>query len=215
MAEARFRVLRHGKSARRYLHIHGNEATAREVLRQHMKTAKGTAHLVINEQRNVPILGGQLDPNRMFSREGAGKNLRLLNANWSEAQITKALDLLDRDRARFVRAIAPPPGGLLLCLHNNGPGYSVLDEAPISDRTSLRNVDHPREFMLCTDARDYDLLSQSPFNVVLQEKAPPDDDGSLSRFAAKAPFRYMNIEVPHGNAAAQRAMLEWTERRLA
>ena len=214
IAEVRFRVLRHGKSARRYLHIHGNEATAREVLRNHLKIAKGTAHLVANEQRNVPLLGGQLDPNRMFSREGAGKNLHLLNASWSEDQIQKALALLDRDRARFVHAIAPPPGGLLICLHNNGPGYSVLDEAPISDRTSLRNEEHPREFMLCTDPRDYDVLSGSPFNVVLQEKAPPDDDGSLSRFAAKTPFRYMNIEAPHGNAAAQRAMLEWAERNV-
>jgi hypothetical protein len=150
----------------------------------------------------------------MFSRVGAEKNLRAQNSGADEAQLRRALDLLDKDRPAFVRAIRPRDGGLLICLHNNGPGYSVNDEVPISDKTSLKNPDNPREFMLCTDPRDFDRLSQSPFNVVLQEKAPPEDDGSLSRLAAKEKFRYMNIEVPHGNAAQQRAMLEWAEANL-
>ncbi len=199
---------------RRYLHIHGNENTAREVLMEHMQHAPGTAHLVRSTERNVPILGGQIDPNRMFSRVGAEKNLRTLNPKWTEPQINAALNLLDRDRPNFIRAIQPPLAGLLICLHNNGPGYSVEDEVSISDKTALNNPTHPREFMLCTDARDFDVLRRSPYNVVLQEKAPPEDDGSLSRLAAKSRFRYMNIESPHGNAAEQRAILAWAEKNL-
>jgi hypothetical protein len=214
IASVRFRIIRHGTSQRRYLHIHGNERTAREILLAHMKSAHGLANLVEGEERNVAILGGKLDPNRMFSRVGAEKNLKSLNAGWDAGRLSHALDLLDRDRERFVKRIEPPKGGLLICLHNNGPGYSVNDEAPISDQTALNNAGHPHEFMLCTDPRDFEILRNSPFNVALQEKAPPEDDGSLSRLAARRKFRYMNIEAAHGNAEAQRAMLGWAEQRL-
>jgi hypothetical protein len=215
IAGVKFKIVRgHGKSLRRYLHIHGNERTAREVLLEHMKTMPGMAHLVQSDERYVPILGGKIDPNRMFSRVGAEKNLKSQNPGWDDAQMRRALDLLDKDRSAFVRAIEPPKGGILICLHNNGPGYSVKDEVPISDLTSLANPDHPREFMLCTDPRDFEVLRKSPFNVVLQEKAPPEDDGSLSRLAARMKFRYMNIESPHGNADAQRAMLAWAEKNI-
>jgi hypothetical protein len=61
---------------------------------------------------------------------------------------------------------------------------------------------------------DFDLLSKSGFNVVLQNVAPPDDDGSLSRLAAVRKIRYVNIEAAHGNVDGQRAMLDWVERVL-
>ncbi len=212
--DARFRILSRGKSPRRYLHIHGDETTAREVLLAHMRSGQGVAFLVRSEWRTVPLRGGRVDPNRIFSRAGAAASLRKLNPDWSAARIGQALDALDRDRPRFLKAIRPPAGGLLIALHNNGPGYSVKDEAPISDRVSLKNPDQPREFLLCTDPRDFDILATFRWNVVLQNKAPQEDDGSLSRLAAREGFRYINIETPRGAFERQQVIFGLVDQEL-
>ena len=46
---------------------------------------------------------------------------------------------------------------------------------------------------------------------MLQKKAPPADDGSLSRLAATRGVRYVNIEVALGQSARQKEMLDWLE----
>jgi hypothetical protein len=155
-----------------------------------------------------------LDPNRMFSQVGAEKNSRLQNPQWDNSRIEQALQRIDRDRDRFLSRVLPSQGGLLVALHNNGPGYSVNDETSISDAVSLKDAAHPDEFMLCTSSEDFDTRSQSPYNVLLQQKAPPDDDGSLSRLCAARGIRYVNIEAAHGNRHEQAAMLQWLERTV-
>jgi hypothetical protein len=50
--------------------------------------------------------------------------------------------------------------------------------------------------------------------VVLQNSAPPDDDGSLSRLAGKQGVRYCNLEVALGKEAIQREMLDWLVRTI-
>jgi hypothetical protein len=72
--------------------------------------------------------------------------------------------------------------------------------------------EQPRLFALCTDLRDYEQLAAGSFNVVLQNVAPKEDDGSLSRLAAVRRVRYVNIEAPLGAAAEQRRVLEFVER---
>jgi hypothetical protein len=214
LAGARFRIVRHRRSRNRYLRIHGDEETAREALIDHMRSARGTAFIVESHTRNVPILGGEIDPNRMFSRVGAEASLKRLNPNWTGPQIERSLDLLDRHREALLRAILPPPGGRLVALHNNARGYSVQDEIPISDRVSLSEPAQPHAFFLCTDARDYAVLAQSPYNVVLQQKPATEDDGSLSRLAAARHVRYVNLEVALGDLDRQRKMLQWLEAHL-
>ena len=110
IAGARFRIVRsklkHKPSRRRYLLIHGDERTAREVLLQHMRTHSGVAFVTESQTRNVPIASGQIDPNRMFSRRGAEASLRSLNPDWTAGQMGAALDLLDGERERFLDALA-------------------------------------------------------------------------------------------------------------
>lgn len=118
----------------------------------------------------------------MFSRVGAEKNLRSLNQGWTDAQVSATLNVLDKDRGRFLALVLPKDGNLLVAPHNNGPGYSVNGEVPISDAVSLNNAEHPHEFMLCTMRSDFERLSKSQFNVVPRNTAPNEDDGSLSRF---------------------------------
>jgi hypothetical protein len=211
LAGARFRIHRNGRSSRRYLVIHGNEETARAVLTRHMEAHEGIAYIVESRARNVAIESGQIDPNRMFSRAGAEANLKRLNPDWPPGRIQAALSVLDRGRERLVRALLPPAGGRLVALHNNSGGYSVKDEVPIGDETSVREPSNPHAFYLCTDPGDFRVLSESGYNVVLQRKAPKVDDGSLSRLAAARGARYINIEVALGHASRQKEMLDWLE----
>lgn len=215
LADASFREIRHGDDLRHYIWIHGDERAAHDVLRKHIRTAQGRAFLVENHVRNVALDGGQLDPNRMFSRIGAERNLKSLNPGWSSSQISQALDRLDRDRDKFLSRILPTgKDGLLIALHNNGPNYSVKDEVGISDSAALNDPEHPDEFMLCTMRSDFEKLAKGPYNVLLQNTAPPDDDGSLSRLCAVRGIRYVNIEAAHGNVTGQEKILEWLEGKL-
>src|SRR5271167_4507845 len=71
-----FRVIRYApvapaKSHRRYLVIHGDEDTARDVLTSYMYDHDGVAFIVTGKTREVTIEGVKIDPNRMFSRVGA------------------------------------------------------------------------------------------------------------------------------------------------
>ena len=209
LAGARFRILRNGRSQRRYLRIHGNEETARRVLERHMETHEGIAYVIESRTRVVAVESLRLDPNRMFSREGAEANLKALNPGAAAEQVRRALGVLDRGREKLVRALTPPKGGVTIALHNNSSGYSVAAEVPISDRSSLRQPGIPHAFFLCTDPRDFEVLKTSPYNVVLQQHGP--EDGSLSRLAAARGFRYVNLEVAAGEAERQWEMLNWLE----
>ncbi|MBZ5725956.1 MAG: hypothetical protein LAP87_13270 [Acidobacteriia bacterium] len=213
LAGARFRIVRNGRSKRRYLLIHGDEETARGLLLRHMQAHDGTAILIESHTRNVPIEGGQIDPNRMFSRAGAEISLKALNPDWGPERIVRALDLLDRGRPRLLAALFPPAGGLLVALHNNTDEYSVANEEPLSEAGSLRDREHPHAFFLCTDAGDFKILSDSPYNVVLQQHVQ-EDDGSLSRLAAARGVRYVNLESRMGNRDRQEDMLAWLEWHL-
>jgi hypothetical protein len=214
MAGISFRIVRRGGSPHRYLHVHGNETTARDVLMEQVNAHGGTALLIESDTRTVPLRGGHIDPNRMFSREGAERSLRTLNPKWPEAQIANGALALERDRHKFLHAIRPPKGGRIVALHNNSNGYSVESEVAISDRTSLNDAKNPHEFFLATDASDYEKLLASPFNVVLQNTAPRDDDGSLSRLAARLGIRYVNLECGLGKIERQRELLGWLEKNL-
>lgn len=214
LAGARFRILRHGRSRRRYLVIHGNEETARQVLLEHIRAHPGIAFVIETHTRNIPVEGGEVDPNRMFSRAGAEASLRSLNPGWTAPQIARALRVLDAGRERLVRAFFPPDRGLLIALHNNSTQYSVTEEVPQSNAVSLNEADNPHAFFLATDAGDFRKLSASPYNAVLQDHPSGPDDGSLSRLAARRNVRYVNLEVAIGQLERQRVMLEWADRNL-
>jgi len=174
-----------------------------------MRTNEGIAYVIESKTRNVSVEGLQIDPNRMFSREGAEASLQRLNAGADQAAVRRALDTLDRGRERLVRALTPPKGGLTFALHNNSESYSVRNEVSISDKSSLKETGDPHAFFLCTDPADFEILSKSPYNAVLQQHPPPPDDGSLSRLAAKRGFRYINLEVAAGQADRQTEMAWW------
>lgn len=205
------------KGNRRYLHVHGDETTAREVLTSHMGPSgkgKGIAYLVENSTRLVPFRGGRLDPNRMFSNEGAESNLAALNPDWRTHQVLNGVTYLGHHRHELINRLIPPPGGLIIALHNNQRGYSVQTEVPISDAVALNDPDHPNDFGLVTDPADFAILRNGKYNVVLQAQPGGAEDGSFSRLAVRMGIRYVNLEAAIGNLDKQTAMLNWVEEAL-
>ena len=206
LAGVQFQVLRHGTSSRRYLLIHGNEYTAREALRSYLRTHSGVALLVVGTERFVKWDGATLDPNRLFSREGTERNLRLLNGSRIVTVLPQILDRLDAQRQELVSAITPQPGGLIVAPHNTSQ-HSIRDEIPLSNSYEMSDPRDPYSFYLCSDPNDYRLLSTSGFNAVLQNQPHGDDDGSLSRLAARLGIRYVNIETPLDQFTKQTNMI--------
>lgn len=204
-----FRILRYGRSPRRYLVIHGDEDTARDVLASYMFDHEGTGYIVTGSMREVEIQGAKIDPNRLFSREGAERSLRALNSGMDPEKVIAILNFLDHGRNRLLRRIVPKKGSRLFALHNNR-NYSIQDEIAASDQVSVPQPQLPRDFFLCTNPRDFEILKQSPFNVVLQSKPDPDD-GSLSRLAARIGFRYINLECAIGDYEGQQERLRWLD----
>lgn len=213
LSGVRVHVLRHGRSPKRYLVIHGDETTAKAALTAHLATHPGIGYVVTSETRIVEVKGLQIDPNRMWSRAGAEESLRGLNGGAADARIEAVLKELDRHRPAALRRLTPEAGSRMFALHNNAHGYSMTEELPVSDKTSTPEPEMPHHFFLCTDPADFEKLRQSPYNVVLQTQAEPDD-GSLSRLSARRKFRYINLECAIGDYNGQMERMEWLETHL-
>ena len=67
---------------------------------------------------------------------------------------------------------------------------------------------------ICTNRDDYNILSKSAYNVVLQETDPEEDNGSLSWFANRKGVRFINIETRLGYLSIQTKMLQYIEDHL-
>ena len=172
--------------------------------------------MINNIEREVVVNGFLLDPNRIFTNDGAKRNIIKLNNNVSKLELNKTLELISNDREAFFESISPPDGGLLIALHNNIRNYSIKNEIPLSTEVSLKNNNHPdhHNFFICTNREDYNLLKKSPFNVVLQDKIIENDDGSLSWYALKKNVRFINIETRLGYLTTQSKMLKYVNENL-
>ena len=216
IAGIQFKVIKNGESNRRFIWIHGDEKTAAMLLKRHLKDNYGTAFLIENNKREVYINGYMMDPNRIFSKAGVEKNLIKFNGNISKTAVDQMVNLIANDKEKFFDRITPPNGGLLIALHNNLNAYSIDDEIPFSTEISLKNSEHPHHhnFFICTNRDDYNILSKSAYNVVLQETDPEEDNGSLSWFANRKGVRFINIETRLGYLSIQTKMLQYIEDHL-
>lgn len=214
MLQTRFDTVRNGRSHLRLLHIHGDETPSREAMVTFVREAGGVAFAIDNSERTIPGESGRLDPNRMFSRDGAERNLWRLNPRSPAASVMNDLLRLDKDRPKFIRQLLPPRGGLLIAMHNNSRGYSMETEIPISDKVAKNDASGIHQFMLATNEADYEVLAKSTYNVVLQKTLRGEEDGSLSRLCTRLGVRYVNIEAAMEEGARQLDMLRWTAANL-
>ena len=183
-------------------------------LEYHIKKYQGIAFFIDSETREIPFQSTIIDPNRIFSRKGSYHALRKFKPDWPPGSLKRALDILDGEREEFLNALMPSESGYLISLHNNFRGYNVYKEKNKSQKVSIKKTENPRDFIICTDANDYERLSSGPFNVVLQNKLPEKDDGSLSWEALRRNVRYLNVETRLGYLSKQKKMLKFIEEVL-
>ena len=88
---------------------------------------------------------------------------------------------------------------------------SVLGHATDS---SVKSDQSRRDFYICTNESDYEVLSKSPYNAVLLKNGSEEYDGSLSSLMAKKEHRFVNVEVRLGWLSQQRKMLKYIEAYL-
>ena len=213
-AGIKYTLKKNGTSSNRYILLHGDEKTAKMALESHIKEYEGIAFFIENEKREIPFKTTIIDPNRIFSRNGSYHALRKFQPEWQPGELKKALDEIDNEREVFLNVLMPPNGGILIALHNNFRGYNVKSEINNSQRVSIKKNQNPRDFIICTDENDFDIISRGPFNVVLQNKHPEFDDGSLSWEALRRNVRYVNLETRLGYLTQQKKMLKYIERVL-
>ena len=209
-----FEMITNGFANKSYIHIHGDEETARMLLKDHIKTKKGRAFFIKSIDREVPLGPTKVDPNRIFSRSGSEKALKKFKPKWNQNKLDRLLDRLDQARKMFLINIFPSKGGLLIALHNNFRGYNVNMELDNSQLFSIKEDQNPRDFILCTSLEDYKKLENGPYNIVLQNKFNKNNNGSLSWAAMHHGVRYINIESRLGWLSQQRKMLYFVEDML-
>ena len=90
----------------------------------------------------------------------------------------------------------------------------MKDELTNSQLHSIKKDKNPRDFIICTDLKDYQKLKKGPYNVVLQNIIDEDNNGSLSWPALENGVRYVNIETRLGWLSQQRKMLKFVESSL-
>ena len=207
-------MLKIGNSNNRYIWLHGDEQTANLAIRHHVRYYGGTAFLVKSDEREVPYLDTKIDPNRVFSRKGSFKAIKKFKPEWAPGTLKLALDDLDQDRNKFLSTIFPDSNGVLIAVHNNFRGYNIKSELGRSTKVSLNPKENPRDFIICTDSDDFAKLSVGTYNVVLQNRPPEKDDGSLSWAAFRNGVRYVNVETRLGWLTKQKKMLEFVEKSL-
>ena len=209
-SEIRVRIAEYGNGPS-FVLLHSNETTAQRVGENYAARCGGRyIALVNNNKRNVSfILDGVryiFDPNRIFSEKGIAATLSQHGPYSFEAHKEVRL-LADTLLLEMVRS------NLVIALHNNtdgGYGVSTYDtggaesiNAQAVHMETSRDVDN---FFLVTESGHYDILRARGQNVVLQARHP-FDDGSLSAFAARRGWAYVNIEVQHGQHAIQDLMV--------
>jgi hypothetical protein len=209
-----FKIVKNGSSSNRYIWLHGDEKTAEMALNSHIKDYQGIAFFIKNEHREIPYKSTIIDPNRLFSRRGSYRALKKFKLNWDPDTLKKALDEIEKEKDLFLREIMPLKNGVLISVHNNFRGYNVKSEFKNSQKVSIKENQNLRDFILCTNEVDFMKLEKGPYNIVLQNQIPDEDDGSLSWALLKNNVRYINVETRLGYLTQQKKILSYIEKKL-
>jgi hypothetical protein len=150
-----------------------------------------------------------VDPNRIFTPEGARRTLGKLSRRTPEAE--QAVERFARE-LRSIYAIER--ADVVIALHNNTEGrYSALSYEKGGELASdaaavfIKEGGDSDDFFFVTERAVFDALRRRGYNVVLQDNRRVTDDGSLSVYCGRAGVRYINVEAQHGHREQQVAML--------
>jgi len=197
-----------------FINLHDDEYTSVDAARKILETEGGVLIEVENDlKRNIRFrLGGnyyQVDPNRIFSRDGIKKSLTELGRCSA-----RAIDEAEKFGKRIIQLL-PENAQCIIALHNNTPDlFSALNYTAGNKRSkeSKKVYINPKEdaddFFLTTDANLYEELANKGYNTILQDNKNCTEDGSLSVYFGKKNIRYVNCETEHGKQEHYYEMLK-------
>lgn len=189
-----------------FINLHDDEATSVEATRKILEEYGGLLIEIENyAQRNIRFRLGNsfynVDPNRIFSKEGIAKSLKELGRTSSKAELE-----VTKFGQRIIQLI-PGDTKYVIALHNNTPGlFSAKEYSPGHIRSIetkkiyLNPEEDADDFFLTTDNTLYEKLADHGFNTILQDNKHCTDDGSLSVYCGKNNIRYVNCETEHGKS---------------
>ena len=203
---------------------HENENVVNDYLAQKIRR-EGGRFLILRQagQRNIALRFGsrvyEVDPNRIFTANGASSSLTRLNPQLKQDQ--QALkQALDRANAlgKFILESMGNPGRrhVLIAIHNNTDGYDndgKNGRGTVSINRYQKRFEAGAGYILdlnlgqgdeddlffITSKKDFRRMRKAAWPTVLQHPRvatdPSQDDGSLSVYAAMIGARYINIEA--------------------
>ncbi len=149
------------------------------------------------------------NPNRIFSLNGIEGTLEQMGPCTPEV-----VEQINHFSGLVAGAFFYEPE-FIVALHNNrNGGFSIKSYLTdsllmqVAEKVHVNSEKDPDDFFYVIDPHHYDLLSEKGFNVILQTRAPFEDDGSLSVWCARLGIPYINVEAEHGRDVEQMLMLE-------
>ncbi len=201
--------------------MHDNENTSALAGRVFAEKYAGDYYELIHTgKRNLSFLHGKdsvhVDPNRIYTDTGIWLQLEK-----NEVTDSLAFAAIAQWRDSLLAILRPEDRLLVIALHNNTankysyksykPGEEYADEAQDLSRGSVCDKD---DFFFVTDIDQFESLSKSKYNVVLQSTLTLTDDGSLSVYCYQKGIPYINVEAQHGHLTRQIKMLVYAYRDL-
>ncbi|MDF2380542.1 hypothetical protein JMG10_03620 [Nostoc ellipsosporum NOK] len=203
------------------INIHDDECTSVEAARDWLMEKGGLLIRVENAGERLLkfTIGGQeykIDPNRLYSKEGAAKSLDRFGEVSGEA-VEAAFRF-----GQQLLALVPETTKCLVALHNNTEGglsvhtYKAGGDAAMDTKEVLHMPEQdPDDFLLTTDSIMYRRLATAGYNVIWQHNEEVRDDGSMSVYFGKRPeVVYVNCETEHGHVEEAGKMLRAIEKVL-
>lgn len=201
-------------SKRLYCNLHDDENTAVEAGLVALRRSDGRlVELRHGGPRDLSFrLDGaafDVDPNRIFTAEGARRTLAKSSRRTPEAERA-----VERFAGDLLSVYAIERADVVIALHNNTEGhYSALSYekggvfASDASAVFIKDGSDPDDFFFVTEEAAFDALRRRGYNVVLQDNRRVTDDGSLSVYCGRAGVRYINVEAQHGHLEQQVGMI--------
>ena len=176
------------------------EAFARRKAIPFLQVLNNKQRLIMFTLNDEPF---RFDPNRIFSDEGIRKTLAL-SSRYTDTALTEVRRLRDTLLA-MVDTTLP-----IVAVHNNTEGrFNLLQYRDVGGaELHVNETQDTDDFFITNDAAFFTSLKKANFNVVLENVAEMEDDGTLSLYCGRQNIRYINVEAQHGHGQQQVEMLQ-------
>ncbi len=203
------------------INVHDDECSSVEAAREWLSENGGLLIRIENggERLLKFTIGRQqykVDPNRIYSKEGAAKSLDRFGEVSGEA--VEAAYRFGRD----LLALVPGQTKCMVALHNNTEGglsvhtYRQGGDGEMDTKEVIHMPERdPDDFFLTTDSVMYQRLAAAGYNAVWQHNEEVREDGSMSvYYGRRGEMVYVNCETEHGHVEQCGKMLREIEKAL-